>query len=164
MIMDKRWILLLIILLAGLSAMFYIATISNTIGNAVTVIDDVTVTVPPGFKIIGTHTEDAKLQKEGFNDTIFIKCLGDGDASSKAFKTDVKKIKNNGEFEIIKESNKTVKFSNITSGKNTTHTFFEKADRTFRMELYNFDNDNELERNMQFVIDNIQPDFKQDRS
>ena len=47
--MDKRWIGIIIILIIGLGCMYIIVDNSNSVGNAVTVISDVTITLPPGY-------------------------------------------------------------------------------------------------------------------
>ena len=163
--MDKRWIAIIIILIAGLSAMTYIVLTSNTVGNAVTVVDDITISLPPGFKILGTHTGEATLVSEGgSNETVYIKYLNDGNTSSKAFKKRVTSIENNVEFEITKKSNNTMQVRNITSNNNMTLKYFEKYDRTLYMKLTGFDNENEANKIINFIVDNAKPDYKQDRS
>ena len=59
--MDRRWIGILIILIVGLSAMYLIVDNSNTVGNAISVIGDVSVTLPPGYKTGATHATDFSM-------------------------------------------------------------------------------------------------------
>ena len=75
--MDKRWIGIIIILIAGLGCMYLIVDNSTSVGNAVNVINDVTITLPPGY----INTEDGSnycvLFKKETNETMRIKCLKD---------------------------------------------------------------------------------------
>lgn len=162
--MDKKWIGIIIILIIGLSAMYYIVTTSNTVGNAVTVIDDVTITLPPGYKILGTHTEDTTLLNEGNNNTIYLKCVGNGDICKDTIKKEVKYIKKSADMEVVKTTDNSVVSQNVTSGENVTVMCFEKWDRTIFMKLSKFNNQQELEKDSQFIIDNIKPDYKQNRA
>ncbi|WP_458454244.1 hypothetical protein [Methanobrevibacter sp.] len=161
--MDKKWIGIIIILIAGLCAMSYIVINSNTVGNALTVIDDVSVTLPPGYKILKTHTNDATLVTEDTsnNNTIFIKCMAHKDTTSDVFKKQLKSIKNNGEFEIEKDSDNTIQYKNVTSGQSTTVKIFEKENRTLYMKLSGFTDQKVLEKDSNFIIDNLKHDFKQ---
>ncbi|WP_458405612.1 hypothetical protein [Methanobrevibacter sp.] len=161
--MDKRWIAILLILIAGLISMYLIVDASHTVGNAVTVIDDVSVTVPPGYKTDVSHSENAKLVN-GEGNRIYIECTGKGNHSVKDCKKEIKSITNKGLLEVINQTNNTFKTKNATSGKITSYFFFEKHDRSFMLRLSNFDNDTIMKKDIDFIIDNIKPDFKQNRA
>ncbi len=76
--MDKRWIGILIVLIAGLGCMYLIVSNSNSVGSAVSVINDVTITLPPGYITSEDTSHMCVLHNKQTNETIRIRCLDDG--------------------------------------------------------------------------------------
>ena len=73
--MDKRWIGILLILIAGLVCMYYIVDNSTTVGNAISVINDVTIPVPQEMKISVSNRNDVTFLNENTNESIYINCV-----------------------------------------------------------------------------------------
>lgn len=162
--MDKKWIGLIIILIVGLLAMGYIVTSSPSVGNALTVIKDVSVTLPDGFRILDTSSDEAKLSEDNGDNRIVLKCMGKDKNPVKAYKSELKKQKSKGEFEVTENGNNTIKLTNYTSGKVTLIKFFDKENRTFSMKVDDFTGEAKQVDDINFIIDNIVLDFKQNKS
>ena len=73
--MDKRWIGIIIVLLAGLGCMYLVVSNSTSVGNAVSVISDVAVTLPPGYITTDDGSRYYVFHNKKTNEVIRIKCL-----------------------------------------------------------------------------------------
>jgi hypothetical protein len=169
--MDTRWIKILIILIVGLSAMYLIVDYSNTVGNAITVIGDVSVTLPPGYKAGDTHAKDASMYNPANNNTIFIKFLEKGNNSLKVYKQNLNSLKGNDNVTILDHSKKdnyyVIHYKNYATkynNPNETLVFFAKDNHTFSMRLVKYDSFDSQDKPISFIIDNIKLDFKQKKN
>ena len=90
--MDKRWILILIILIAGCACMYHIVDSSNSVGDAITVVNKTVITLPSGFTIGDDDKSSVTLVNENNNETIFIEDLGKSDTSLDNFKNDLNRF------------------------------------------------------------------------
>ena len=166
--MDKRWLAISIILIIGLGCMYWVASTSTSVGSAVTIVNDVSVTLPHGFKISVSDADQATLIDESTNETIFIKYLSDGNNSLKEFNKEIKAMNGNSTLEITgNSSNKTVHTlycKNLNKNNNYSLTYFEKFDRTILIKSENYDNAEKQKSDAMYIINNLQPDYKQNRS
>ena len=156
--MDNRWYAIIIILIVGLSAMYFVVSSSNTVGS------DVSVTLPDSFKILHNQPDESELQSRNSNETIFIKYLCNGNNSLKEYEKELKSL-NNSDIEVLENSTNGTVHKIIC--KNTTKYslyYFEKYDRTFMIKTTHFNNESDEDSAVNYVIDSIQPDFKQKRS
>lgn len=162
--MDLRWIGILIIFIAGMTCMYYIVEDSPSVGNAMTVIDDVSVSMPLGYNILH-ETEDSVTFLSKNNESIFINCTSGN--PDKVLKKEITAFQDNNNVKLKKDlSNETfkyVQFEDLTSGKNTSFACFEKEGHTFLMKMENYTDMNQEKKNMMFVADNIIHDFKQNK-
>lgn len=164
--MDRRWIGIIIIMLIGMGCMYFIVDSSNTVGNAITVVKDVSIVVPPGFKISDSHSTDALLSSESNNESISISCIVDDKNPEKEFTKAITSLQNKNNVELKNLSNKTIKHVNckdVDSGKNTSFILFEKEGHPFIMKMENYESSAQQDKDMMFIIDNIQHDFKQNK-
>ena len=162
--MDKRWLGILIILIAGLACMYYIVDNSSTVGNAITVVGDVSIGVPPGFSIADASATEAKLLNKDTHETILLKIIDKN--PQKEFENAVKSFQNNNNAELKNLSNKTVQhieFKDTDSGKTTSFVFFEKVNHSFMLKMDNFNNSAQKEKDMMHIINTITHDFKQNK-
>ena len=143
--------------------MYIIADNSHTVGNAITVISDVTIPVPIDFRIEKSIGEEAILLNEKNNESITILCLELNDNSKKEFKNmadslkEVKtKTKKNNTFEVIE-------FEDSDTGKSGSLVYFEKEKHSFIMKLENYEDNAEKEKDMMYIIDNLIHDFKKNK-
>ncbi|MEE1150195.1 hypothetical protein [Methanobrevibacter sp. UBA212] len=165
--MDKRWIGIIIILLAGLGCMYLIANNSTTVGSAVSVISDVTITLPHGY----INTEDGGnycvLFKKETKETMRIKCLKDSKGYIKEYNANLDFLKKQGDIKINKNfTNDTVgmiEYENqsSTDKKFISMVYFDKCEHTFSIQMEHFTDDESKENALNYIIDNMKYDFKQ---
>lgn len=162
--MDKRWIGILIIFIVGMVCMYYIVEDSPSVGNAMTVINDVSVSMPLGYNILDSSADTVTLLSKN-NESIFVNCTSGN--PDKLFKKEITSFQDSNNVELKNDlSNETLKyaqFEDLTSGKNTSFACFEKEGHTFLMKMENFNDMNQEKKDMMFVIDNIIHDFKQNK-
>ena len=169
--MDIRWIKILIILIIGLSAMYLIADNSNSVGNAICVIGDVTVTLPSGFKTGDSHATDVSIYNPDNNNTIFIKFISKGNGALKTYNDTLDSLKHNDNVIILDHSKKdnyyVIHYENYKTkynNPNETQVFFEKDNRTLSMKLVKYDSFDTQDKEISYIIDNTQLDFKQNKN
>lgn len=161
--MDRRWIGILIIMLIGMGCMYFIVDNSNTVGNAITVVNDVSIVLPTGFKISDTHSNEALLSSESNNESIFIECIVDKNPE-KEFTKKITSFQNKNNVELKNLSNKTIKhinFKDVDSEKSTSFILFENLGHPFIMKMENYESADKQDNDMTFIIGNMKHDFKQ---
>ena len=165
--MDKRWIGIIIILIIGLGCMYLIVDNSTSVGNAVTVISDVTITLPPGYITSEDGHNHCVFHNKPTNETIRIFCLEEKTNYINEYNAQLSSLKTQGDIIISKNfTNKTlgmIEYENLSSTdrKDIKLVFFDKCDHSFSMKMEHFTNDNNKEYAINFIIDNMVKDFKQ---
>ncbi len=161
--MDKRWLGIIIILIAGLACMYYIVDSSPTVGKAVTVVDEMTITLPSGFNILKETSKSVHLLDHQ-NNTANITIKGTGDNSSKLFKSTLKSLNSSGEVEIkdTKQNNTAniIFYKNLTNDKEYSVSYFVKDNRTIELKMDKYAN---WENDWNFLHDTIVHNFKQNQ-
>ena len=161
--MDKRWLGIIIILIAGIACMYFIVDSSPTVGKAVTVVDEMTITLPSGFNIL-KETDKSVHLLDHQNNTANITIKGLGDNSSKLFKAKLKSLKDSGEAEIQdKTENGTttiIYYKNLTTDKEYSITYFVKDNRTIELKMDKYDN---WKDDWTFIYDTLVHNFKQNK-
>ena len=144
--------------------MYLVVNDSNTVGNAVTVVKDISISVPPGFKIDSTTDNTANLLNEKSSECINIKCVDKNPYKSFAKSVSSFESKNNAKPENL--SNKSVEhvqFKDTGSGQFTSFLLFEKENHFLTVKLSNYTDASQLEKDMNYLIDNMVHDFKQNK-
>ena len=165
--MDKRWIGILIILIIGLGCMYFIVTHSISVGSAVSVINDVTITLPDGYITSEDGAHFCVLFNKKTNETIRIKCLDDGTNYTSEYDNRLNGLKKEEDIIITKNfTNKTlamIEYENqsSTDKKDITLVYFDKCNHTFSMQLEHFTDENSKESVINFIISTLKYDFKQ---
>lgn len=168
--MDKRWIGIIIILIAGLGCMYLIVSNSPSVGNAVTVISDVTISIPDGFSTTESKEDYCVIFNQQTNETVRIKCLQKGGNYIDQYNSQLKTLKKYDDIIIAKNfTNKTlsmIEYENQSSNdkKDIKLVFFDKCNHTFSMKMEHFSDDNSKENVIKFIIENIIFDFKQNKN
>lgn len=161
--MDKRWLGILIIVIAGLACMYLIVDSSNTVGKAVTVVDEMTVTLPSGFNILKSTDKSVHLLDHQ-NNTANITIKGLGDNSSEFFKNKLKSLKDSGEVNITDTTeNSTAKvifYKNLTNDKEYSISYFVKDNRTIELKMDKYDN---WKDDWDFIVSTVVHNFKQNK-
>lgn len=168
--MDKRWILLLTILIVGCACMYFIADSSTTVGNAITVVNKSVVTLPNDFGIGNSEKNSVELIGKHSDEKIYIEDFGRKDVALESFKENLSEFSHNSQYKVIK--NTTENISNITTYKiyledytkenatNTTITYIYSYNHTFMIKI-DGSNQNQKEDDLNFVIRTIEHDYKQ---
>ena len=165
--MDKRWIGILIILLAGLGCMYLIVDNSTSVGNAVSVISDVSITLPPGYITSEDGGNYCVLHKKETNETMRINCLKDSKGYIKEYNTNLNSLKKQGDIIIKKNfTNDTlgmIEYENqsSTNKKFISLVYFDKCEHTFSIQMEHFTDNDSKENAINFIIKNLKYDFKQ---
>lgn len=161
--MDKKWLGIFVILIAGIACMYLVVDSSPTVGKAVTVADEMTITLPSGFNLLKNKDNFVSLLDHQ-NHTANITILGVGhkaleklESRQKAFFDDedlkIQDKKNNGTAEIYH-------YKDLTTDKEYTMTYFKKDNRTIELKMDKYDN---WEEDWSFLVDTIQHNFKQNK-
>ena len=162
--MDKRWIGILLILIAGLVCMYYIVDNSTTVGNAISVINDVTIPVPQEMKISVSNRNDVTFLNENTNESIYINCVDKN--PEKAFDKYITSFENSNNVKMTNRSNSTVQiidYKNVDSGQNTSFVLFKKVDHAFIMKMNKYSDLEKQDKDMNYIIDNLVHDYKQNK-
>ncbi len=167
--MDKKWILILIILIVGCSCMYLIVDSSTTVGSAITVVNKTVVTLPHDFTIGADDKHSVKLINKHNNNEIYLEDMGKINIAQDCFNNELKKLKSTPDVEII--SNITFKidniptykidYKNLTTNKNMTFAYVCVGNHTFTIKMSNYDNSQQINENLKYIVSNMHPDFKQ---
>lgn len=164
--MDKRWIAIFIILIIGVTCMYFVVDSSNTVGSAIADVNKSTITIPHGFSKGDSDTGSILLVNKQGSEKIFIKDLGKSDISKNSFEKKFKSISQ--EMNIIK--NTTNVTNNVTvysvyyqngSEFNESISYFYSCQHTFYMKMSGFKDIADMENNINFIVNTIKPDYKQ---
>ena len=167
--MDKRWILILIILIAGCACMYHIVDSSNSVGDAITVVNKTVITLPSGFTIGDDDRSSVTLVNENNNETIFIEDLGKSDTSLDNFKNDLNRFYESNNIHVLNNETLNIKDSpvyrinlkNDTNGVDSTFVYMYSCNHTFNVKFNGYSNEDDLNQDFNFIINTISPDFKQ---
>ena len=168
--MDKRWILLLIILIVGCTCMYFIVDSSTTVGNAITVVNKSVVTIPNDFGIGNSEKNSVELIGKNSDEKIYIEDFGKKDVALESFKENLSEFSHNPKYKIMK--NTTENISNITTYKiyledytkenatNTTIAYIYSYNHTVMIKI-DGSNQDQKEEDLNFIIRTIKHDYKQ---
>lgn len=161
--MDKRWFGILVILIAGIACMYMIVDSSPTVGKAVTVADEMTITLPSGFNLLKNKDNFVSLLDHQ-NHTANITIMGVGDKAEKEFNSTLKSFEEDSDIEIKDtKQNSTaniIYYKNLTTDKKYTMTYFVKDNRTIELKMDKYAN---WEDDWNFIVDTLQHNFKQNK-
>ena len=165
--MDKRWIAILIILVVGVTCMYFIVNDSTTIGSAITNLNKSQVTIPDGFSTGESDKNFVELfNKSNTDERIYLEDTGKNNDSLIKFHEKIDSLPH--DIKIIKNvTNKTndvtyysLYYENTTNNTYESITFFTSYQHTFFMKMYGFKDTNSMDDNLQFIIKTLQPDYK----
>ncbi|MDO5823119.1 hypothetical protein [Methanobrevibacter sp.] len=166
--MDKKWILILIILIVGCFSMYFIVESSNTVGTAITVLNKTVVTIPDDLSIKASEKNHVELFNKHGTEKIHIKDMGKNDTSLNSFKNNLNNLKSKPDINIISNSTYDINnittyridFENTTSG-NMTFAYLYTANHTFTINMSGYNNTQSLNSDLEFIVSTLKPDFKQ---
>ena len=166
--MDKRWILIIIIAIIGLSSMYLIVDESMTVGSAITTFSKTTITIPEGFSVEDTSSNIVTLYNKKNNEKIEICDFGKGNT--------VKEMQTNITAEILQEeglnnvTNRTFNLDdteiNQTILKNGSNSkvvisYFYKYNHTYSIIMTGYKKLNTTTQDLDCILYTLRPDYKQ---
>lgn len=166
--MDKRWILIIIIAIIGLSSMYLIVDESMTVGSAITTFSKTTITIPEGFSVEDTSNNIVTLYNKNNNEKIEIYDFGKGNT--------VKEMQTNITAEILQEeglnnvTNRTFNLDdteiNQTILKNGSKSkvvisYFYKYNHTYSIIMTGYNKLNTTTQDLDCILYTLRPDYKQ---
>lgn len=168
--MDKKWILIIIILIVGCFLMYNIVDSSTTVGNAITVVNKSVVTLPDGFSIGESEKNSVELLDEKTGEKIYVTDLGKTNSAEEEYSEALQSLEYDPYISII--NNSTSKINNINTYTitlenhtvNTTNVclaYIYSSNHTFSIEFQNYSDNNRLNDDLNFIVSTISPDFKQ---
>ena len=169
--MDKRWIGILAILIIGCCCMYFIVDSSTTVGTAITVVNKTVVTLPNHFSIEYSGNNYAKIANKNTNEKVSFKDLGKKDIALDSFNKKLNELKKDPNINVI--GNSTIDINNTQVYKmecqnltteNTTNIsigYVYTCYHTFLIQFKNYNDNTNLNKDLEFLISNMKPDFKQ---
>ena len=168
--MDKRWILIFVILIIGIFCLYQVVESSTTVGHAIATIDDVIVTIPTGFTNFQSHEKYISIENKNTNEKLFL--IHKDKSADEAFKKRFYDLESYYDIEI--KDNTTKEFKNTTVRSvyyiNTTEnnteyieSFFEGCNHTYCVKTWNYETQDQAEKNIEFIIETLHIDYKRPR-
>lgn len=164
--MDKRWILIFIIMIIGVSCMYLVVENSNTVGSAISDVNKSTITIPHGFSKVDSDSNSISLANKKGDEKIFLKDLGKRDCANKSFNKKLNSLPD----DVVHIKNTTNVTNNITeyiiyyqdeSNFNNSMSYFYTCNHTFYMNMKGFETVDDLDNEMNFIVTTLKPDYKQ---
>lgn len=171
--MDRRWLIIFIILIIGLGCMFLIAITSTTVGSAIVDINKTTVALPNGFTKEASTEGSLELINENTNEDIYIEDLGTTDISKESYYRTLETL--NASTDLIQDrfhGNKTNVFNNINTyttyytnssdskAFNSSMSYIYSAGHTFYIKMSGYADIDKLNGDLGYIVSTIQPDYK----
>ena len=166
--MDKRWILIIIIAIIGLSSMYLIVDESMTVGSAITTFSKTTITIPEGFSVEDTSNNLLTLYNKNNNEKIEIYDFGKGNT--------IKEMQTNITSEILEEeglnnvTNRTINLEDteisqtiLKNGSNSkvVISYFYKYNHTYSIIMTGYKKLNTTTQDLDWILCTLRPDYKQ---
>lgn len=166
--MDKRWILIIIIAIIGLSSMYLIVDESMTVGSAITTFSKTTITIPEGFSVEDTNNNLVTLYNKNNDERIEIYDFGKGNT--------IKEMQTNITSEILEEeglnnvTNRTINLEDteisqtiLKNGSNSkvVISYFYKYNHTYSIIMTGYNKVNTTTQDLDWILCTLRPDYKQ---
>lgn len=168
--MDKRWILIAIIIVIAICCGYLIASSSNTVGNAIVDVNKSTLTIPHHFSIGPDEKDSIILNERSGTAKIFVKDMGKIDDSKKLFDKEMKSLSNNGEIEILDNKTNSIdefeyytiyyQNSSDTKAHNQSATYLHKSNHTYLIKCDGYTDIGYMNSNLDTIINTIKLDYK----
>lgn len=175
--MDKRWLIIILILIIGCGTLYLIVDNSNVVGKASVNLKDSTFTLPLGFDVFNSRQiNDIEIVNYKTNMKIQIIELENNNSAKADFNNSLSDLYNGTEFKVIDSGVATI--ANITcyviqfkhnenvsgnGSNNFTYIFFYKDNYTYNIRVWNFDYKTDQEfvsGNVSFIIDSLRINYK----
>ena len=168
--MDRRWILILIIMILAVLCGYHIVSTSDSVGNAIIDVNKSTAVLPPGFSVGESNSDSVALYKKNQPEKLFIKDLGKGSFGEDEIIKKNKSFTSNDDIEIINYKENitddtqfyTIYYQNYsdTESLNQSVSYLNKINHTFLLKCSGFSDAADMDKNLNFLTETIKPDYK----
>lgn len=151
--------------------MYFIVDSSSTVGTAIDVVNKTVVTLPDGFSVGNSDHSSTSLSDGNTHEKIYVKDLGKADIALNEFDTRLNNLGSDSDIVIVKNSTSNISnhttysvvYQNVTQEdyKNTSISYIFTCNHTFLIKLENYDNTSVMKDDLNFLVSNMKPDFKQ---
>lgn len=168
--MDKRWIVIFIILIVGISALYVIVNDSDRLGKAIDTIDNVIITFPADFKETDKTKTSAQIMNRNTGETIDIQLIKEKNKAHPLMKSKLNELNSSDDVKDLKNftqniSNKKVyviTYQNVSEENpmNYSMYFVNKINKTFILTSFNYTDTSTQLKDVAYLIDTIRIDYK----
>lgn len=167
--MDKRWIIIIIILIAGVSTLYLIANESPEIGKAITTIDNVIITLPDNFKITDQDKTSVEMTNRNSNEKMSIELIKEKNKAEELMENKLQELRSEN---VINIEDSTKNISNITvysityqnidsdTPVNYSVNYLNKLNKTFVITTSNYEDNASQLNDLTDIIETLRLDFK----
>ncbi len=165
--MDKRWILILIIIIVAVVCGYLVLDSSTTVGKAVAVADRCVFTLPDGFSLKESGNTYVEIERDGTPENIGIMEIGKNNTVKQEIKEEFTNGINDSYVFIGNETTKTPKGIEIfttyykNSTGNVSSSFFYTSNHTFIVYTIGYKDSAALKKDVNYIADTLRPDYKQ---
>ncbi len=168
--MDKRYFLMIFIIIVCCSNLYFVSEYSNVVGSASANFKEITFSLPPHFDIVSSNNKYVQLFNQDFG---YINVAYSDLNSSATYKNRLDLLENSSNDKIL--SCGTINYNNINVDSvyfenndsdgtinNQSAFYFTKDNLLFRIEMITFDSNNRNSTidNLKFIIDSIRYNYK----
>lgn len=167
--MDKRWIVILIILIIGIGCLYFIVDSSTTLGRATVNVNAHEITVPPQYNVAGDGKAYVDLINRETYEHIIVKDVGKGDLIESEMNKRADSLAEDGNISSIEKKNITVAceilpaihYEKIDDECINYIVFVKEDGHTFSIECKDFGDEKAMVKDISFIRDTLTRDFKQ---
>lgn len=169
--MDKRYFLIIIIVLICVTNMYLISTFSDVVGSASVNIGHYTCSIPNDFNVMNTYDSSVVLNNPNSGLSMSInshekdKAYNFSKGASQLSKNPSNNVLSNGTINVGGVQVESIYYShkdnNITSNRSVF--YFEKNNDSFTINMENFDYKNDREKTIDIlsvIVDSFRPNYK----
>ena len=166
--MDKRWIYIIIIAIAGIGCLYLISETSNNIASANINVNKFIITVPQTFNIEKSGGDDIRLINRENGERITVVYLGKGTDIDQKMEDKLDLLSKNGNITVMettttKINNKTIPiiyYEKLPANSVNQVAYINKFDYQFSIECSNFKNNATITDHIEFITGSLKKDFK----
>ncbi len=168
--MDRRWILILIIIIIAVICGYHIATTSNSVGSAIIDVNKSIAVLPHDFSVGDSNRDSVALYKKDQPEKLFIKDLGKGSFGVDEIKKKNQTFTSKDDIEITDYKENitddtqlyTIYYQNYSDTKslNLSVSYLNTINHTFLIKCSGFRDTADIDANLNFLSETIRPDYK----
>ena len=166
--MDKRWILIIIILIIGVSCLFFIVDSSNNIVKATSELKGYIITIPSSMNIETSEGGTLVLVNRNAAEKIVIEISDKGNFTDEIYDRELVKLNNREDVADIQNTTVVIDkdkmptlFYKDENGTFNQISILYKYKHTFTIKSINYKDNNTLNNDAESIVESLTIDYKQ---